>query len=651
MPVTVEIDGVGRVELGDEFKAMAPEQQQKTIEEIVASVRRGNAPDVGQAESFARGTADMLSFGTADEITAGLSSGLGLWGDYDKDLTETRNAYKAAQDANPMTYLGGQVAGGILPAIVSGGASAPASLGALALQGAKTGLMQGAAYGFGSGEGGVGNRLASAAGGAALGAGAGAGGALIGRGVSKLADMGASKAGQAIGRVTGSAARLTPDERKGAAMVAQSMDNLGLTVDDAAKGVAQGRMLGQQSPAAADQLASYSRQLPGQARNQIIEGATDNLAMSRDALKTAMREGVDGEANSFKWLQDFKSTISKDARKGYAPFKTAQPAPDVVKWLDDNIDMEIWRGAKKIGGRDFVNVTKDKKGNLKLSRTPTLEEAEIFRRALADRTSEEFAAGRGNAGSALGSLENDFRSILDSAHGDLRAVRAKYADDKAIERAFDVGQKAFGGNAEEVEAIVSKMAAPERAAFSKGYWSSIRQRVDGKSIGSQADFKKVFETEDGARVLRLAVQKDAAPVRKAAEDWDEAAYLYKEVTGGSPTARRTGDDAMTRVSQAGDLAGAFTSGNPAAMLAATVSAAKGLFRQPPTDAQLQAAARIMMERNPDQFRRLMKGYFEGDRAARDRLRSIIQNVIAGAGTRTAGIGGGAELTGITGTRR
>lgn len=50
MPVTIEIDGVGRVELGDEFKAMPPDQQQRTIEEIVAATRRGATPEMGWGE-------------------------------------------------------------------------------------------------------------------------------------------------------------------------------------------------------------------------------------------------------------------------------------------------------------------------------------------------------------------------------------------------------------------------------------------------------------------------------------------------------------------------------------------------------------------------------------------------------------------------
>lgn len=50
MPVTIEIDGVGRVELGDEFKTLPPDQQQRTIEEIVASAKRGAQPQMGWGE-------------------------------------------------------------------------------------------------------------------------------------------------------------------------------------------------------------------------------------------------------------------------------------------------------------------------------------------------------------------------------------------------------------------------------------------------------------------------------------------------------------------------------------------------------------------------------------------------------------------------
>lgn len=122
---------------------------------------------IGKLESGLRGVAQGASFGTSDELTgageATLKTLLGpekfedLLDNYRKHRDEARVSNKAAEEANPASYLTGEVAGGIGTGILTGGAGAVAGLGEagllagagrLALQGA----AQGAATGLGSSE-------------------------------------------------------------------------------------------------------------------------------------------------------------------------------------------------------------------------------------------------------------------------------------------------------------------------------------------------------------------------------------------------------------------------------------------------------------------------------------------------------------------
>lgn len=104
-------------------------------------------PQVSKTESALRGGAQGLSLGFADEATARLESIMkGV--PYEQALQESRQAYKQAQEANPITYTGSEIAGGVLPSFIPGigQATTAAKLGKLALIGAGTGAISGLGY-------------------------------------------------------------------------------------------------------------------------------------------------------------------------------------------------------------------------------------------------------------------------------------------------------------------------------------------------------------------------------------------------------------------------------------------------------------------------------------------------------------------------
>jgi hypothetical protein len=167
-----------------DYSALATKYNQPSSAEEVPSTS-----DVGMGESFLRSGAQGATLGLADEITAALQhpvgaakavanligadiSGEDLEG-YKKIRDESRAAYKAAEEANPMTSLAGNIAGGLLPAaaatLLTGGA-APAALAAGEAAGVGTelaaaarplsnvekairlGALEGGAYGVGQSE-------------------------------------------------------------------------------------------------------------------------------------------------------------------------------------------------------------------------------------------------------------------------------------------------------------------------------------------------------------------------------------------------------------------------------------------------------------------------------------------------------------------
>lgn len=78
----------------------------------------------GRIEALLRGGAQGLTFGTADEITAGLESALSDK-TYQDALKESRSNYKSAEDAHPGYTLAGNLVGGIGGGAALGAVAAP----------------------------------------------------------------------------------------------------------------------------------------------------------------------------------------------------------------------------------------------------------------------------------------------------------------------------------------------------------------------------------------------------------------------------------------------------------------------------------------------------------------------------------------------
>ena len=123
--------------------------------------------EMSQTEAALRGAAQGLTFDLADEL-AGMAGAAGetVFGEaklrdildtYEQQRDISREQFKQAEETHPGTYLAGELGGGILPAIATGGAGAVASLGRVGMkqaakQAAKAGAKFGAASAFGRTE-------------------------------------------------------------------------------------------------------------------------------------------------------------------------------------------------------------------------------------------------------------------------------------------------------------------------------------------------------------------------------------------------------------------------------------------------------------------------------------------------------------------
>ncbi|MEA9979448.1 MULTISPECIES: hypothetical protein [unclassified Pseudomonas] len=166
--------------------------------------------NVGAGTATIRSIGDMLTYGHQDEILAGLDaavqpvipipengSSADTWRQrYNENVANQREQLKTGQEQHPIASAVGGVVGAIIPAVATLGASLPESaalavgkstLGRATIKSAGIGAAQGAAYGFGSAEGDVVDRLPGAGVGALIGGTVGAAAPAVISGVGAVA--------------------------------------------------------------------------------------------------------------------------------------------------------------------------------------------------------------------------------------------------------------------------------------------------------------------------------------------------------------------------------------------------------------------------------------------------------------------------------
>lgn len=208
-------------------------------------------PEISQTESGLRGLAQGASMGFADEVSGGVEA---LWnkakGDpgtfadlYKKYRDESRANFKSAEEANPNTYMAGQIGGAVGTALIPG--MGGANIAKLAAQGAAQGLGSSEAD---LTEGDIAGAARDTAIGGATGAVAGAAGKalskipmgkILSKGADKLDEVAEATALNATGATGAQASKFAPGA--GRELLDRGLVRAGDTADDIATRVAGAR--------------------------------------------------------------------------------------------------------------------------------------------------------------------------------------------------------------------------------------------------------------------------------------------------------------------------------------------------------------------------------------------------------------------------
>lgn len=295
-------------------------------------------PEISQTESAIRGGVQGLSFGFADEATARLESILKNK-PYEEALQESRSAYKQAQEANPITYTGSEIVGGIAPAFIPGvgQAATGAKLGKLATIGAGTGALSGLGYSEGKDIGEIARDV---------GIGGALGGALpvLGRGIARATQSIKPLADEAIKKsltgFTGKTERFLEEIEKNPQAIKR--------IESKFAGDIQQEIL----PEINAKINDFMTKNPYKQRavlgsQKAINAIPDNITISRSTGEKILRDSIkELEKDTVSATAQDARVILNDYLKRFENTKDQIPGKEIKRILQ-NLDGDI---EKKFGG-------------------------------------------------------------------------------------------------------------------------------------------------------------------------------------------------------------------------------------------------------------------------------------------------------------
>jgi len=613
---------------------MTDQQIDRELANAGANYRVADLEDqVSSISNMARLAGQGLTLGYGDEIEAGIAS-INPFDrrSYDQALSDTRTNIDAFRQMRPGTATALEIGGAVLPTAAAalatlpagGSGAAPIAAGTAArvaptlARTALTGLGEGAVYGFGTGEGGLGNRAVSAAIDAPLAAVGGVGTNIALRQAGKLGGAFLDFARRRFGNRGGKRieAELQKLVQRHAASYQMTFDQ---AVDDIVSKIGTpeegGRIMADISPDLRKTLRAYKASATGSA-NPIKQTLERRSKDARGIAQDRMQESLTKTSGNI--LRLFNKGAAATKRAASAEYNKiwatgAEADANILEALRDALgrDASLANDVKELAridkaGDDFFEVLED--GAIEFTGPVTLHQAEIVRRAISDKAASSFRGGKGQLGDAYNNLEGNLREAIDASSPELAQVRSVWSQTMRAQEVFAQGQKALGKSADQVAIDFEELVAegPEVVnAFRTGLMSSYRAKFADRSRKSLAKHLKDNESKDGMIVRMVIPEDELDEVINRVELAADTAETAGRVLGGSPTAETTArmsDIGNTAVAE--DVISALNA-NPLAV-GRLLFRAKSALQSGLTDADKQRVAELLISEDPGTVMRALR---------------------------------------------
>lgn len=396
------------------------------------------APQYSQAGSAAMGAADSTTLGWGDELASYLGSAIsGV--PREQVLAEMRGNAQTAQQQNPMSYLGGQIGGGLAQAAATGGAGfgtsaakAGGSLLRVAGGSALDGALYGGAYGAGSAE--DGNRILEGAKSAAL-------GGIVG-GVLPIVAAGVTKAFETLRSPLSTGAERTSAikvlQQEGVPLTAgQKTGNSTLRYAESELGGGKAAALMDTQAEKFTDAAMRKAGGSGLATPENLQGMYQQFGQRFDDISARNSLRADPQMGS-----DLGAVLNR-----YEKLLETQQKP-IVSGLVDDVISRLRAGQGTIPGSDYQVIRSD------------------LTKAAKSATNENLAgAFRGIRDALDGAME---RSISPQDAGAWQTLRRQYGNYKVLEKAAGGGGEKAGVGIISPAQLRVAASSGNRSAFARG---------------------------------------------------------------------------------------------------------------------------------------------------------------------------------------
>jgi hypothetical protein len=606
-----------------DMSSLSPDQQdmmgqfnQQAITDL-GSRDNVSVPDQTVEKAEFRSWAQGATLGIADEIEA-MARTMASSRSYEEIRDEIRAKLNAYQKAHPGEALSYELLGAVAPTALayiapipgSGPAATASTVGRTAswLQKAKPvmqmGAAEGAFAGYATGQDGVVEDLARAP----L-------GGLIGAGGAGLTTSLMGGAGSGINAIINKTRQLFGD--KASTAVGQELQRLvdatGFSPEEILQKIQAGEIIADNATLEAT-IRALRAEMPkgGKIDTTLSERAKSTKEIARGEMQEGMTPGVQGNVyRDYTVGDDVAKAQERKLYKGV--FKDAQElTPEIVDTLADAI--KRFPNAKEALGEIYQAkgslvpfYTIGKNGEVKIVRMPTLEDAEIVRRGLAESTSGAFKTGKGGLGEPLGALETKLRTQLDEFSPSLQATRQNASNIRGARDAYKLGRGSLSKNVDELAVDMERLigTSPTIAsdaklkAFRAGAMNALRDKIRKMPtyLGRVAD-----EGSHENQMMRTIFPEDKIDdLLGKAKIAGQSQTAKQRVLGGSPTApQQKASDLLGT----GGMAARASQGDPVAQLALASDLIKQM-RPDMTPKQKDALVDLLLSEDPDFVRKAL----------------------------------------------
>ena len=628
---------------------------QQTASELSAITRSFDKPMddgrnsvLGKIDTAMRGAADTLTFGTADEIAAGLNTGFGYLGDYDKELASQRRT-DAADSENRFGYrLGGQLGGGVVGGVgltragLSLGANAARAgqgLGRVAAGSAADGLALGALQGAGSGT-----DAESRIRGAGLGA--------VTGGVAGLAAPYAIAGVQAAAQpfITPLMARLRPADYAGRAM-AEGVRRSGQSADDIANMLSRASADDQGVFNVADAMGHSGQRMlstvarnPSDMRQTVVDTLTDRQMGQGERLAQFIAEGFDASdtaaqrAASLTGQRAAAANVNYNAaRQGAGPVDVSGAIAAANDVLTPGVNRIVNPGSN-IADDSLEGVVRRVRAMLTDGRSNLTDFNSVLRakQDIGDMIGAAQRAGRGNQVRILSRINEQLDTALEAASPAYRAANDTFRTQSRVIDAVEQGTGATSGRTRAADNIrqFQAMSPDERQAFRAGYADPFIARVESSAVAPSTNKARPLMTgKTGQEFPAFASPGQAERLGNRVAREQRMFETANTALGGSKTADNLADAAEMSKFDPGVMMNLLRGRPIQAAVDAVAKLANEAKGMPPS--VMDQIARMLLETRPEVARAMLSGA-TGRQAVLNGHRALANAILVNMGSAGAG---------------